>query len=238
MQKGSRKDARLRPVKSGCAASFAHYARRTSFLHNASVMSTKRIAILLRVSTSDQTVENQRRDLLAHAERRGWTVVKEDVEEAVSGAKAAHQRPVFAGMLKDARRRRFDMLAVWAIDRLGRSTATVATTITELRELGIDIYADKEGVDSTTAHGRAMLEMAAVFANLEREQIKSRIHAGVARARAQGKHLGRPSIGEDKAGEIRALLSQGHGMLKVAGMAGVGSGTVQRIAREMRTAAA
>ena len=81
-------------------------------------------------------------------------------DQGVSGAKGRNKRPGFDAMLRDASRRRFDVLAVWSMDRLGRSTASVATALDDLEAAGVAIYADKEGVDVSTAHGRAMLEMA------------------------------------------------------------------------------
>ena len=83
-------------------------------------------------------------------------------DQGVSGAKGRDKRPGFDRMLRDASRRRFDFLAVWSIDRLGRSTASVAAALDDLEATGVAIYADKEGVDASTAHGRAMLEMASV----------------------------------------------------------------------------
>jgi len=104
----------------------------------------------------------------------------------------------------------------------------------ELDAAGVAIYADKEAVDATTPHGRAMLQMAAVFAELERGMIRERIMAGLARVRAEGKKkLGRPMVGDKKEDAIRARLTAGDGMLKVARTLGVGVGTVQRVKAEM-----
>ena len=132
------------------------------------VKQTKRAALYLRVSTDQQTTENQRRQLQGVAERRGWTIVHTYEDAAISGAKGRDKRPGLDRMMKDAARGRFDLVMVWAVDRLGRSTATVAPVMAELGELGVGFYADKEGMDATTAHGRAMLQMASVFAELER----------------------------------------------------------------------
>src|SRR5206468_3937398 len=124
----------------------------------------------------------------------GWSVVSVFEDAGVSGAKGRDKRPGFDAMLKDAMRRRFDVLMFWSIDRLGRSTATVATALAELEAAGVAIYADKEGMDATTPHGKAMLQMAVVFAELERGIIRERVKAGLARARAQGIALGRPRV--------------------------------------------
>ena len=146
---------------------------------------TKRAALYLRVSSNGQAVANQRRVLEALAERRGWPIVATHEHAGISGARGRDSRPGFDGMLKDASRRRFDILLFWSIDRLGRSTATVTAALAELEAAGVAIYADKEAVDATTPHGRAMRQMAAVFGELEREMIRERVMAGLARAKAK-----------------------------------------------------
>jgi len=193
----------------------------------------KRAAIYLRVSTDGQTTENQRLALAEVAARRGWQMVATYEDAGISGAKDRDKRAGLDAAMKDAIRRRFDVLAVWSIDRLGRSTATVATVLAELDAAGVAIYADREGMDATTPHGRAMLQMAAVFAELERGMIRERVVAGLTRAKAQGKQLGRPKVAGATEDAIRNALSAGKGMLKVAAELGVGSGTVQRVRREM-----
>jgi DNA invertase Pin-like site-specific DNA recombinase len=194
----------------------------------------KRAALYLRVSTDGQTTDNQRRVLTEVADRRGWTLSTTYEDAGISGAKGRDKRPGFDAMLKDATRRRFDVLMFWSIDRLGRSTAAVAAALAELEAAGVAIYADKEAVDATTPHGRAMLQMAAVFAELERSMIRERVMAGLARVRAEGKKkLGRPRVGGKKEDAIRARLVAGDGMLKVARNLGVGVSTVQRVKAEM-----
>jgi DNA invertase Pin-like site-specific DNA recombinase len=193
----------------------------------------KRAALYLRVSTDGQTVENQRRALAEVAERRGWQIAQTYQDAGISGAKGRDQRPGFDAALKDAVRRRYDVLMVWSIDRLGRSTATVAAALAELEAAGVAIYADREGMDATTPHGKAMLHMAAVFAELERGMIRERVVAGLARAREAGTRLGRPPVSAETEAAIRERLAAGAGMLKVAREMGVGTGTVQRIKRAM-----
>jgi DNA invertase Pin-like site-specific DNA recombinase len=189
----------------------------------------KRAALYLRVSTDGQTTENQRRALLEVAERRGWAVVQTYEDAGISGAKGRDKRPGFDAMMKDATRRRFDVLLFWSIDRLGRSTAMVATALAELEAAGVSIYADKEAMDATTPHGRAMLQMAAVFAELERGMIRERVMAGLDRAKAQGVKLGRPKVAPKVEAAIRARLSEGMGMVKIARELSVGVSTVQRV---------
>jgi DNA invertase Pin-like site-specific DNA recombinase len=198
----------------------------------------KRAALYLRVSTDGQTTANQRQVLLAVAERRGWELVKEYEDAGVSGAGGRAKRPGFDAMLKDASRRRFDVLMCWSIDRLGRSTAAVASALDDLQAAGVTIYADKEAVDASTPHGLAMVQMAAVFAQLERSMIRERVLAGIARAqsetpdqrRQKGKKAhGRPKIPASIEQAIRDRLVTGEGVLKVAKGLGIGTGTVQRV---------
>jgi DNA invertase Pin-like site-specific DNA recombinase len=198
----------------------------------------KRAALYLRVPTDGQTTDNQRRVLAEVAERRGWTVTTAYEDAGISGAKGRDKRPGFDAMLNDATQRRFDVLMFWSIDRLGRSTAAVTTALAELDAAGVAVYADKEAMDATTPHGRAMLQMAAVFAELEHGMIRERVMAGLARVRAEGKKLGRPKVGGKKEAAIRARLTAGDGMLKVAKALGVGVSTVQRVKAEMPAAPA
>jgi DNA invertase Pin-like site-specific DNA recombinase len=206
----------------------------------------RRVALYLRVSTDGQTTENQRRVLEEVSARRGWTVTAVYEDAGISGAKAGSKRPGFDAMLKDAKRRRFDVLAFWSVDRLGRSTATVAAALEELDTAGVTIYADKEAVDATTPHGRAMLEMAAVFAKLERSMIVERVKAGLARAKAEtpaqrrekGKKAhGRPKVPESVLAKVRAALTEGMSIRKAAAVAKVSFGTAQKIAAEAATSA-
>ena len=192
-----------------------------------------RAALYVRVSTDDQTTLNQRLVLEGVASRKGWDVVGVYEDSGISGSKGREGRPGLDLMLKDARKRRFDVVMFWAIDRLGRSVSSVCLTFAELDACGVAIYADREGMDATTPHGRAMLQMAAVFAELERAMIRDRVKAGLARAKAAGVRLGRAPVPVEKAAVVRRLLSGGTGMCKAASLAGVGVSTVQRIKREM-----
>ncbi|WP_237213000.1 recombinase family protein [Falsiroseomonas oryziterrae] len=193
-----------------------------------------RAALYLRVSTDTQTVENQRVALRAEADRRGCRIVREYEDAGVSGAKGRDKRLGFDALLKDAARRRFDVVLVWSMDRLGRSVLHVALATAELDAAGVALVSLQQGVDGTTPYGRAMMQMASVFAELERSAIKARVAAGLERARQQGVRLGRPRVDDAKEAEVRRHLAMGMGVLRAAKLAGVGSGTAQRIRREMR----
>ena len=193
-----------------------------------------RAAIYLRVSRDDQTTENQRLVLAKVAGHRGWEIVHAYEDQGISGAKGRNERPAFDQMLKDAVRRRFDILLVWSIDRLGRSVLHVANALAELDAAGIRLYCDQQGIDSSTSMGRAMIQMASIFGEQERSILRDRVKAGLERVRQQGvKRLGRPKVSPKVEATIRTHLKAGNGILKVAKMVGCGSGTVQRVRKEM-----
>ncbi|MDR3528681.1 MAG: recombinase family protein [Rhizomicrobium sp.] len=198
----------------------------------------KRVALYLRVSTDDQTIENQRRELEAVAERHGWEIVATYKDEGISGSKGRDKRPGFDKLCKGLARREFDMVASWAVDRLGRSLQDLIEFLNDLHAKGVDLFLHQQGLDTSTPSGRAMFQMLGVFAEFERSMIVARVNAGLARARAQGTVLGRPSgMTTEKAQEARTMLGKGVGVLKIARQLGVGTGTIQKIKGEMRAAA-
>jgi DNA invertase Pin-like site-specific DNA recombinase len=193
----------------------------------------KRAAIYVRVSTDKQTVENQVRELHRIAERRGWQIVEEYHDAGISGAKGRDQRPGLDRMLKDASKRRFDVVMAWAIDRLGRSLIDLLGTIQHLEACGVDVYLDQQSIDTTTPAGKLMFQMTGAFAEFERSMIRQRVKAGLKRAVEQGTKLGRPRVSPSIEKRIQTHLRQGKGILKVATELGVGTSTVQRIKEEM-----
>jgi DNA invertase Pin-like site-specific DNA recombinase len=193
----------------------------------------KRVAIYVRVSTDKQTIENQLRELRQVAEHRGWKVIQEYRDAGISGAKGREARPGLDEMLKDAQRRRFDVVMAWAIDRLGRSLIDLLGTIQALEACGVDLYLDQQALDTTTPAGKLMFQITGAFAEFERSMIRQRVNAGLKRAVEAGKQLGRPRIDPALEKRIQSQLRTGKGMLKIAIELGVGSGTVQRIKREM-----
>jgi DNA invertase Pin-like site-specific DNA recombinase len=193
----------------------------------------KRAAIYVRVSTDRQTIENQLRELRQIAERRGWEVVHEYHDAGISGSKRREARPGLEEMLNDAQRRRFDVVMAWAIDRLGRSLIDLLGTIQTLEACGVDLYFDQQSIDTTTPAGRLMFQITGAFAEFERSMIRHRVRAGLKRAVASGKRLGRPKIEAAMEKRIQAELRTKKGMLAIAKALKVGTGTVQRIKREM-----
>jgi len=147
----------------------------------------RRVGIYLRVSTSGQTIENQRRELEAVAARSGWQVVQVYEDAGISGAKGRDKRPAFDRMLKDATARRIDMIAAWSVDRLGRSLQDLVGFLGELQAVGCHLYLHQQALDTTTPSGRAMFQMCGVFAEFELAMIVERVNAGFARARAEAR---------------------------------------------------
>ena len=125
------------------------------------------------------------------------------------------------------------MLAVWSSDRLGRSLQHLVDVLQTIRDTGIGLYIHTQALDTTTPAGRAMFGMLAVFGEFEREMIVARVNAGLARARAQGKRLGRPGADPQKQKLASAELQKGTGVLKVARQFGLGTGTVGKLKREL-----
>lgn len=190
----------------------------------------RRVALYTRVSTDKQTTENQDRELRQIAARSGWEIVEIYRDHGISGAKGRDQRPAFDALCKDATRRKFDMVMAWSVDRLGRSLQDLVAFLSELHAAGIDLFLHQQGIDTTTPAGKAMFQMMGVFAEFERAMIRDRVNAGLARAKAQGKSLGRPKIDARTEKAIAESLALGDlGIHKIAALHNVGTGTVQRI---------
>jgi transposase len=193
----------------------------------------KRAVLYLRVSTVDQTTANQERELREIAGRIGCEIVKVYKDHGISGAKGRDKRPAFDALCRDATQRKFDVVMAWSVDRLGRSLQDLIGFLSELHAMGIDLFLHQQGLDTTTPAGKAMFQMLGVFAEFERSMIKERVRAGLARAKAAGTKLGRPSLPQAKEAAIRAALKQPGrpGVRKIAAQFGVDPSTVQRISR-------
>ena len=193
----------------------------------------KRAGIYARVSTRNgQTPENQLRELREVARNARWEIVGEFVDRGISGARGRDKRPAFDSLLKKVARREVDVVMAWSVDRLGRSLQHLVHFLGDLQACSADLYLHKQGVDTTTPGGKALFQMMGVFAEFEREMIRERVNAGLARAKAEGKKLGRPKVGPEVEKAIKQARAKGIGMLKIARAVGVGSGTVQRVLRD------
>ena len=189
----------------------------------------KQAAIYARVSTSGQTTENQLRELRKVAKRQGWDVVAEYVDNGKSGALGRDKRPQLDNMLNAAIRKEFDVVMAWSVDRLGRSLQHLVELLSELHAKDVDLYLHQQAIDTTTPAGRALFQMMGIFAEFERAMMQERIKAGLARAGAQGKKLGRPRVSKAVEARIRAERRAGKGKKKIARELGVGTSTVQRV---------
>ncbi len=188
-----------------------------------------KVAIYARVSTNEQTTDNQVRELTEWADRAGHEIVTIYDDNGVSGAKGREYRKEFDKLLKGAVRREFDLVAAWSVDRLGRSLQDLIGFLQELHGAGVDLYLHQQALDTTTPSGKAMFQMMGVFAEFERSMISERVKAGLARTKAKGTTLGRPKTSSKTEKQIRRLHSKGMGMLRIGKELGVGTSVVQRV---------
>jgi DNA invertase Pin-like site-specific DNA recombinase len=212
---------------------------------------TKRAALYVRVSTDHQSVDNQIQELAQIAESRGWVVVATYRDAGISGAKGRDKRPGLDAMLKDANRRKFDIVMAWAIDRLGRSLIDLLRTIQDLEAVGVDLYLDQQHLDTTTPTGKLLFQVTGAFSEFERAMIRQRVRAGLNAVRVKierdgqfkskaGKvrrRLGRPGAEPHQIEHARRELAKGHGIGKTARLTGLGVGTVHKLKREMAAGA-
>lgn len=190
----------------------------------------KRAALYLRVSTREQSTAMQRAALEEVAARAGWQIVSVYEDAGISGAKGRDQRPEFDRLLKDATRRKFDVVMAWAIDRLGRSLQHLIACLSDLQGAGIDLYMHQQAIDTTTDTGRLFFQLLGSFSEFERAMIRSRVQGGIDRAKAAGKRLGRPiTVDADIAAKIRDSLAEGVSIRQTAALHRVGVSTVQRV---------
>ena len=218
---------------------------------------TKRAALYVRVSSDQQSIQNQLAELRRAIDFEGWQEVAVYKDEGVSGIKGRNERPGLDRLLEDAKQRQFDVIMVWAIDRLGRSLRGLLDTVEYIHKCKVDLYLMRERIDTTTDTGQLLFGIMGSLAQFERKTIQRRAEAGLARvkdeldttgkftARKSGivRHrLGRPKVEEskvrrpEKAEAARTALEHlkaGTGILKVARLTGLGTGTVHRIKREL-----
>ena len=192
----------------------------------------KRAAIYARVSTVDerQDPETQLPQLREYAERRGFPVAREYVDHA-SGSR--NDRGQYRAMLEAARRRQFDALLVWRYDRFARSLRELVNALSEFEGLGIDFVSYNEGADTTTPQGKLLFGIMASLAKFERSLIAERVKAGMQRAKAQGKHTGRPALPSLTRARIEELLRQRPplSLRTIAKSAGVSPETVRKVSK-------
>ena len=188
----------------------------------------KRVALYLRVSTLDQHPETQRLDLVEMAQQRGYEIVKEYTDK-ISGVKA--QRPGLSQLMSDAHRGRFDVVLVWASDRIARSVRHFLELLDEFNRLGIEFVSFREQIDTGGPLGRAIIVIIGAIAELERNLIVERVRAGMRRARLEGRHIGRPALELDREAIIRDHR-HGDSLGTIARNHGASRTTVHRVLSE------
>ncbi len=189
----------------------------------------KKAAIYIRVSTDRQTSENQLMELKRIAAFSGWEITEVYEDHGVSGSKGKHDRPAFKKLQEDATGRKFDIIMAWSLDRLSRSMKDLVDFMEELKALKVDLYLKQQNIDTTTAAGRAMFQMVGVFAEFERAMIQERVNAGLARAKAEGKTLGRPKLDDEVVAKVLEDRAKGMSLRKLKEKHKVSLGAVHKI---------
>ena len=185
-----------------------------------------RVALYARVSTQNgQHPEMQLSELREYGARRGWQIVGEYVDEGVSGAKES--RPELNRLMSDARQRKFDLIAVWKIDRFGRSLKHLVNALADLDAYGVAFFSLRNNIDLSTPSGRLMFQIIGAMAEFERSLIQERVRAGLRNARARGARLGRPRRTVD-ALHIARLRASGASWKEISEQLGIGIGTACR----------
>lgn len=190
-----------------------------------------RVALYARVSTAEQTTENQLADLRTYAQRRGWVVIEEYVDAGVSGTRES--RPALDRLMVAARRREFDVVAVWRFDRFARSTKHLVNALDEFQHLGLSFVSYQENLDLGSPMGAAMFTIIAAIARLERDIIADRVKSGMRRAKASGKAVGRPKAHVSPL-QVERLRRSGLKLPQVAAKLGVSESTLRRAVRSCR----
>jgi DNA invertase Pin-like site-specific DNA recombinase len=206
----------------------------TSFILGASphleafAVTTRRAAIYVRVSTTDQQPEAQLHPLREYTTSRGFNVVDEFIDHGVSGTKDS--RPALDRMMAAARRRDLDVIVVAKLDRLARSVRHLVNVAEELQALGVDLVVRDQSLDTSTPTGRLLFHVLGSIAEFERDLIRERTQAGLELARKRGKRFGRPLATDSKQrARIIRLRTSGHSLRAIAERVGVGRGTVERV---------
>ena len=187
--------------------------------------SALRVALYSRVSTVSQDDEAQHQELVVLCERSAWAVVR-TYRETASGTKSADQRPELKRLLLEAKQRRFDKVVVWSADRLARSMRHLMCVLSELNDCGIHIFSYRQGVDTSTPMGSMLWQFLGIFAEFEHGIRRERQAIGIAKAKANGVHFGRPPVSKAKRSQILELRKNGQGINKIARTLRVGTGSV------------
>jgi DNA invertase Pin-like site-specific DNA recombinase len=190
----------------------------------------RKVAIYTRVSTLDQTIDNQLIELRDHCSKMGWEITKEYADEGLSGALSRDKRPALNSLIKDAYRKRFDLVVCWDISRIGRSMKNLVLFLSDMKDKGVGICSVRQGFDTSTTMGEMMFQFVGILSSWEREMIRERTIAGLERAKSEGKTLGRKKvINEEMTTKIGKLRSVGYSIRDIASEVGVSRGTVSNV---------
>jgi DNA invertase Pin-like site-specific DNA recombinase len=186
----------------------------------------KVVAIYARVSTDRQKVDMQLGQLRQFAARSGWTIYKEFVDQSFTGANT--NRPAFLAMMASARKRKFDMLLVWKLDRLSRSLKDLINTLDELGSCGVDFVSYDNSLDTSTPTGKLVFQIVGAVAEFEKDIARERVIASLANARLKGKRLGRPPVSELVYDKARKMRSEGLSFRKIGKQLGLDEATIRK----------
>ena len=191
---------------------------------------TRKVAIYTRVSTLDQTIENQLIELRDHCSKMGWEIVKEYADEGLSGTLSRDKRPALNSLIKDAYRKKFDAVVCWDISRIGRSMKELVLFLSDMKDRDIGICSVRQGFDTSTSMGEIMFQFVGILSSWEREMIRERTLAGLERAKSEGKTLGRKKVINDKiTSQIIELRNAKESIRAIASKVGVSRGTVSNV---------
>ena len=197
----------------------------------------RKAVIYSRVSTNDQTVDNQLKVLREVAERKGLEVVREISDEGISGAKGRDERKGFDELIKGAVRKEFDIILVWDVSRLGRSLKHLVSFLDDIQSARCDLYIHQSGLDTSTASGKMMFQMIGVFSEFERSMIRERVIAGQQRAKANGVKLGRKTnVNEGTLNAVKHLRENNVPIKRIAKDLQIGVGTVYKVLEQVKVA--
>ena len=188
-----------------------------------------KVAIYVRVSTQHQTTENQLVELHEVCDRNDWEIV-EEYNETISGTKGINERTELNRLLIDAGRKKFDKVVVWSVDRVGRSMKHLVTVLSQLKDLGCDIYSYKQAIDTSTTMGSSFFHMVGIFAELENNMRAERQKIGIRRALENGAKFGRKTkLDEATISTISDMRKQGQSIRKIAKQVNLGIATVHKV---------
>ena len=190
----------------------------------------RKAVIYSRVSTNDQTIDNQLKVLREIADKRGLEVMREMSDEGISGATGRDARKGFDQLIKGSVKNEWDIILVWDVSRLGRSLKHLVSFLEDIQSANCDLYIHQSGIDTSTASGKMMFGMLSVFSEFERSMIKERVIAGQQRAKSEGKHIGRKTnVNEGTVNAVKQLRQNNVPIKRIAKDLHIGVGTVYKI---------